>query len=93
MVLNYIWIAFFIIAFVIALVKLTVMGDTTVFPAMMNSVFESSKTAFEISLGLTGVLAFWLGVMKIGEKGGIVNAMARLLSPCLLYTSDAADEL
>ena len=58
MVLNYIWIAFFIIAFVIALVKLTVMGDTTVFPAMMNSVFESSKTAFEISLGLTGVLAF-----------------------------------
>ena len=81
MVLNYIWIAFFIIAFVIALVKLTVMGDTTVFPAMMNSVFESSKTAFEISLGLTGVLAFWLGVMKIGEKGGIVNAMARLLSP------------
>ena len=67
MVLNYIWIAF--------------MGDTTVFPAMMNSVFESSKTAFEISLGLTGVLAFWLGVMKIGEKGGIVNAMARLLSP------------
>lgn len=81
MVLNYIWIAFFIIAFVIALVKLAVMGDTTVFPAMMNSVFESSKTAFEISLGLTGVLAFWLGVMKIGEKGGIVNAMARLLSP------------
>lgn len=81
MVLNYIWIAFFIIAFVIALAKLIFMGDTSVFPAMMNSVFESSKTAFEISLGLTGVLAFWLGVMKIGEKGGIVNAMARLLSP------------
>ena len=81
MVLNYIWIAFFLIAFVIALVKLVVMGDTTVFPAMMDSTFSSSKTAFEISLGLTGVLALWLGVMKIGERGGVVNLLARLLSP------------
>ena len=81
MVLNYIWIAFFVIAFVIAAVKLLFMGDFEVFPAMMDSTFASSKTAFEISLGLTGVLSLWLGIMKIGEKGGVVNALARLLSP------------
>ena len=81
MVLNYIWIAFFIVAFVIALVKLVFMGDFEVFPAMMNSTFDSSKTAFEISLGLTGVLSLWLGIMKIGEKGGVVNVLARMLSP------------
>jgi spore maturation protein SpmA len=81
MVLNYIWIAFFLIAFVIALVRLLFMGDFDVFPAMMDSTFSSSKTAFEISLGLTGVLSLWLGIMKIGEKGGLVNALARLLSP------------
>lgn len=81
MVLNYIWIAFFLVAFAIALVKLCFMGDYDVFPAMMNSTFESSKTAFEISLGLTGVLSLWLGIMKIGEKGGLVNALARWLSP------------
>ena len=81
MVLNYIWIAFFIIAFVIALVKLVFLGDFEVVPAMMDSTFSSSKTAFEISLGLTGVLSLWLGIMKIGEKGGIVNVLARLLSP------------
>ena len=81
MVLNYIWIAFFVIAFVIAGVKLLFMGDFEVFPAMMDSTFASSKTAFEISLGLTGVLSLWLGIMKIGEKGGVVNALARLLSP------------
>ncbi len=87
MVLNYIWIAFFIIAFVIALVKLIFMGDFDVFPAMMNSTFDSSKTAFEISLGLTGVLSLWLGIMKIGEKGGMVNALAKILSPvfCRLF--------
>ena len=81
MVLNYIWIAFFLIAFIVALAKLIFMGDTTVFPAMMDSTFSTSKTAFEISIGLTGVLALWLGIMKIGEKGGIVNAFARMLSP------------
>ena len=84
MVLNYIWIAFFVIAFVIAVVKLLFMGDFEVFPAMMDSTFASSKTAFEISLGLTGVLSLWLGIMKIGEKGGVVNALARLLSPVLV---------
>ena len=81
MVLNWIWIAFFIIAFVIALVKLVFLGDFEVFPAMMDSTFSSSKTAFEISLGLTGVLALWLGIMKIGEKGGVVNVLAKMLSP------------
>ena len=81
MVLNYIWIAFFLVAFVIALVRLIFMGDTEVFPAIMNSTFDTSKTAFEISLGLTGVLSLWLGIMKIGEKGGVVNAVARVLSP------------
>lgn len=81
MVLNYIFIAFFLIAFVIGLFRLIVMGDVEVFPNMMNSTFDSSKTAFEISLGLTGVLSLWLGIMKIGEKGGVVNVIARLLSP------------
>lgn len=81
MVLNYIFVAFFLIAFVIALVKLVFLGDFDVFPAMMNSTFDTSKTAFEISLGLTGVLSLWLGIMKIGEKGGVVNFIARLLSP------------
>ena len=81
MVLNYIWIAFFLVAFVIATVKLIFMGDMTVFPAMMDSTFSSSKTAFEISLGLTGVLSLWLGIMKIGEKGGVVNVLAMILSP------------
>ncbi len=87
MVLNYIWIGFFFIAFVIALFRLVVLGDMEVFPAMMNSTFESSKTAFEISLGLTGVLSLWLGVMNIGEKGGVVTFLARLLSPvfCKLF--------
>ena len=81
MVLNYIWIAFFLIAFCIALVRLVFMGDTEVFPAIMNSTFDTSRTAFEISLGLTGVLSLWLGIMKIGEKGGVVNVLARMLSP------------
>lgn len=81
MVLNYIFVAFFLIAFVVGIIKFVVMGDAEVFPAMMNSTFDSSKTAFEISLGLTGVLSLWLGIMKIGEKGGVVNFIARLLSP------------
>lgn len=81
MVLNYIWIDFIIIAFVIALAKLIFLGDVTVFPALIDSTFASSKTAFEISLGLTGVLSLWLGIMKIGERGGVVNVLARVLSP------------
>ena len=83
MVLNYIWIAFFLLAFIIALGKLIFFGDTTVFPAIMDSTFVQAKNAFEISLGLTGVLSLWMGIMKIGEKGGLVAALARLLSPIL----------
>ena len=81
MVLNYIWIAFFLVAFAVALVRLIFMGDTEVFPAIMNSTFSSAKSAFEISLGLTGVLSLWLGIMRIGEKGGVVNVVARWLAP------------
>lgn len=80
MVLNYIWIAFFVIAFLFAIIGLLT-GDTTVFQKIVDSTFDSSKTAFETSLGLTGVLALWLGIMKIGEKAGAVNALARMLSP------------
>ena len=81
MVLNYIWIAFFLIAFVVATVRLVWLGDTQVLPEIINSTFSSSKTAFEISLGLTGVLSLWLGIMKIGEKGGVIAMFSRLLSP------------
>lgn len=80
MVLNYIWIGFFVVAFIFGGVQL-LMGDTTIFQKMVDSTFDTSKTAFETSLGLTGVLALWLGIMKIGEKAGAVNALARLLSP------------
>ena len=83
MVLNYIWIGFFVIAFIIALIKVIVLGDTEIFTAIMNATFDSSKTAFEISLGLTGVLALWLSIMKIGENSGLINALARFLSPVL----------
>lgn len=81
MVLNYIWIAFFLTAFVVAVVRLIFLGDTEVFPAIINSTFDSSKTAFEISLGLTGVLSLWMGIMRIGEQGGVIGVFSRLLSP------------
>ena len=81
MVLNYIWIAFFLIAFVVAVVRLVFLGDTGVFPTIINSTFDSAKTAFDISLGLTGVLSLWLGIMKIGELGGVINMFSRVLSP------------
>ncbi|MBR6032248.1 MAG: hypothetical protein IKP36_09865 [Bacteroidaceae bacterium] len=83
MVLNYIWIGFFAIAFLIAAVQL-LMGNTEVFPAIMNSTFDNAKTAFEISLGLTGVLSLWMGIMKIGERGGLVDVLARWLSPLMV---------
>lgn len=83
MVLNYIWIGFFAIAFLIATVQL-LMGNTDVFPAIMNSTFDNAKTAFEISIGLTGVLSLWMGIMKIGERGGLVNVLARWLSPIMV---------
>ena len=87
MVLNYIWVAFFVIAFIVALCKLLFMGDTDIFTELVNSTFDSSKTAFEISLGLTGILSLWLGIMKIGENSGMINALSRWLSPvfCRLF--------
>lgn len=81
MALNYIWIGFFLIAFVVGLVRLIFFGDVDIFPEMVNSTFDSAKTGFEISLGLTGVLTLWLGLMRIGEKGGVVNVFARLVGP------------
>ncbi len=81
MVLNYIWISFFILAFVVAVFKLVVFGDTEIFSELFNSIISSSKTGFEISIGLTGVLAFWLGIVKVGEKGGMVNIMYKLVGP------------
>lgn len=83
MVLNYIWVAFFLVAFAIAVCRLVFMGDVEVFPAIMTSTFDTARTAFEISLGLTGVLSLWMGIMKVGERGGLVAALARLLSPVL----------
>lgn len=83
MVLNYIWIAFFVVAFFVALCKTIFFGDTEIFTALVNSTFDSSKSAFEIAIGLTGLLAFWLGIMKIGEKSGMINSLSRFLSPVL----------
>jgi len=81
MALNYIWVFFFVIAFVVGLIKLIFFGDMEVFPAMINSTFDMAKTGFDISLGLTGVLTLWLGIMKIGEKGGIIRVFSRLIGP------------
>lgn len=82
MALNYIWIAFFFIAFIFGIISL-LMGDTTIFEKMVKATFESSETAFTTSLNLTGILALWLGIMKIGEQAGVVNVLARMLSPFL----------
>ena len=81
MVLNYIWIAFFLIAFAVALCKLIFGGDTAVFTDIINASFASAKSGFEISIGLTGILSLWLGIMKIGERGGLIQAFARLAAP------------
>lgn len=81
MALNYIWIFFFVVAFIIGLVKLIFFGDVTIFSEMMNSTFAMAKTGFEISLGLTGVLTLWMGIMKIGERGGVVRVFSRLVGP------------
>jgi spore maturation protein SpmA len=81
MVLNYIWIAFFVIAFVIGLVRLVFLGDTEIFPAMMGNTFDMAKTGFEISLYLTGAMTLWMGLMRVGEKGGIVSYMSKAVGP------------
>jgi len=81
MVLNYIWIAFFLIAFVIGLVQLIFFGNVDIFPALINSTFDNSKLGFEISLWLTGAMTMWLGIMKIGEKGGMIRIIAKVAAP------------
>ncbi|MFZ5972503.1 MAG: nucleoside recognition domain-containing protein [Bacteroidota bacterium] len=81
MPLNYIWTGFFLVAFVVALLKLILGGDTDVFPAMLNASFDMAKTGFELALYLTGVMSLWLGLMKIGEKGGMVAILSRLVGP------------
>ncbi len=81
MVLNYIWIAFFLIAFIVGLIKLIFLGDTGIFSEIMMSTFDTAKTGFEISLGLTGVLTLWMGIMKIGEKGGVIKLFSKLVNP------------
>ncbi|SMO57532.1 Spore maturation protein SpmA [Saccharicrinis carchari] len=81
MVLNYIWIGFFFVAFVVALVKLIVFQDMEVFPNLVNATYDFAKAGFEISLGLTGVLSLWLGLMKIGEKGGMIRIISKLIAP------------
>ncbi|MBN1651787.1 MAG: spore maturation protein [Bacteroidales bacterium] len=81
MALNYLWIFFFLSAFIIALIRLIFFGDTEIFPAIMNSTFDNAKTGFELSLGLTGVMTLWLGLMKVGEKGGVVQLLSKAVSP------------
>jgi spore maturation protein SpmA len=81
MVLNYIWILFFVIAFISALIKLFFFHDLTIFSAMVESLFEMAKTGFELSIGLTGVLALWMGILKIGENAGMIKIVSRLFSP------------
>lgn len=81
MVLNYIWVAFFLIGFIVALTKFIFFGDTEIFPHMLQSTFDMAKAGFEISIGLTGVMTLWLGLMKIGEKGGIVPILSKFIGP------------
>src|SRR5688572_17829526 len=81
MILNYIWVAFFLTAFAVALVKLIVFQDAEVFPKMMQATFDMASTGFTISIGLTGVMTLWLGLMKIGERGGMIAIISRLVGP------------
>ncbi len=81
MALNYVWIAFFVIAFIVALVRLIFFGDTEIFSNLINALFDSAKTGAELSLGLIGIMAFWLGIMKIGERAGMISVFAKGVSP------------
>ena len=81
MALNYIWIGFFLISFLVGLVKLIFLGDVQVFPDMVQSTFDMAKTGFELALYLTGVMALWLGIMRIGEKGGVIRLLAKAIGP------------
>ena len=80
MVLNYIWISFFIIAFLVALAK-TLMGDLDIFSLVVNSIFERAELGFKLSIGLTGIMALWLGIMRIGEKGGAIHVLSKIFAP------------
>ena len=82
MLLNLIWLAFFVSTFVVALVRLA-MGDVEVFPKLLAAMFDSARTGFDISIGLVGVMALWLGILRIGERAGMVDALARLAAPAL----------
>lgn len=84
MALNLVWLGFFLISFLAACVRL-IGGDTTVFPALLTSLFDSSRTAFEISLGLVGVMSLWIGIMRIGERAGVIDLFARLVNPLLRH--------
>src|SRR6218665_2584472 len=81
MILNYIWIAFFVIAFIVSLTRLILFGDFDTFNATVNSTFTSARTGFEISIGLTGVLTLWMGLMRIGEQGGVIQMFSRAINP------------
>ncbi len=81
MVLNYVWLAFFVVAFVVAVVKFLVFQDMLVFEAIVNSTFDNARTGFELSLGLTGVMTLWLGLMRVGEKGGVIALLAKAMRP------------
>lgn len=81
MALNYIWIAFFVIAYAVALIKLIFLGDTEIFTILVKSTFDMAKTAFEISLGLTGIMTLWLGLMKVGERSGFIKIIAKIIKP------------
>ena len=83
MALNYIWVAFFVVAFVVAFIRLVFLGETQIFTDIVNATFSFSRDAFDISIGLTGVLALWLGLMKIGESSGMIKSLSRWLSPLL----------
>lgn len=87
MVLNYIWLAFFAVAFVVAVLKFIVFQDYTIFESLLNATFDNAKTGFELSLGLTGVMTLWLGIMRVGEKAGVVEWLARAMNPlfCRLF--------
>ncbi len=83
MVLNYIWIAFFLIGFAVALFQLIFAGNTQIFNELVNAVFANAKTGFEISLGLTGALTLWMGLLKVGEKGGVVEIIGKIIGNML----------
>ena len=81
MALNYIWVAFFLIGFTVAVITAILTGDSGIMTNMMNGMFDSAKTGFEISIGLTGVMALWLGIMKTGEKAGVINIFSKAVAP------------